>query len=176
MALKPVIYRARVSLNDIDRDQYEALNLTLALHPSETLERMMVRLLAFCLNYQEFLSFTKGLSTPDEPDILARAMDDELLLWIDIGEPSAERTKKASRKARQVKIYSFNEKSDTWWSHESSKIRQTGADVFQFEWRDITALAAMVERTMDIALTITDFSAYVAMAGGERDIHWRRLD
>ena len=175
MALKPVIYRARVALNDIDNDNYDSLNLTLALHPSETLERMMVRLIAYCLNYQEFLQFTKGLSTPDEPDIIATAMDDEILLWIDIGEPSADRVKKAGRKASKVRVYTFNEKSPTWWTGEQKKIKPLKAEVFQFAWQDAHALASMVERTMDISMTLTGFSAYLTIGNHERNIEWLQL-
>jgi uncharacterized protein YaeQ len=176
MALKPVIYRARISLNDIDHDKYDTFNLTLALHPSETIERMMMRLVAYCLNFQEFLTFTKGLSDPDQPDIIAQSMDDETVLWIDMGEPSAERIKKATRKARQVKVYSFNEKSDIWWASERKKAAQYPAEVYQFSWKDAAALADLVERTMDISMTITGFSAYITIGNGEREIHWKRLE
>jgi len=124
MAIKPVIYRARVTRNDIDHDQYDNFTVSVALHPSETLERMMARLIAYSLNYQEFITFTKGLSSPDEPDIQAKALNDEFLLWIDVGEPQHLRIKKASRRAKSVKIYSFNEKSDTWWASERKKIIQ----------------------------------------------------
>lgn len=175
MAIKPVIYRARVSSNDIDHDKYDSFNLTLALHPSETLERMITRLVAYCLNYQAFLVFTKGLSNPSEPDIIAQALDDEILLWIDIGEPSAERMKKACRKASAVKVYTFNEKSDLWWAKERKKALQLPLSVFQFDWDDMTALARMVERTMDMSITITGRSAYVTMGAGEREITWQQL-
>ncbi len=175
MALKPVIYRARINLSDIDHDRYESINVTMALHPSETLERMMTRLLAYSLNFQEFITFTVGLSTPDEPDIIVKALDDSTSLWIDVGEPSHERIKKSCRKADKVKVYCFNEKANTWWSQEQSKINQTEAEVFQFQWNDIEALAVMVERSMDISLTITGHSLYFASNTGEREIHWQQL-
>lgn len=175
MALKPVIYRARVALNDIDKDNYDSLNLTIALHPSETLERMMVRLIAYCLNYQEFLQFTKGLSMPDEPDIIATAMDEEVLLWVDIGEPSAERVKKACRKASKVRVYTFNQKSPIWWAGEQKKIKALNAEIYQFAWDDAKALASMVERTMDISMTLTGFSAYLTIGNHERNIEWQQL-
>ena len=80
MALKPTIYKSRISLSDIDRHYYAALNLTLAQHPSETLERMMVRVLAYCINAQEQLAFTRGLCAVDEPDIWARTLDNQIAL------------------------------------------------------------------------------------------------
>ena len=93
MASNSKICKLTISLSDIDRNHYDTLNLTVAQHPSETVERMMVRILVFCINAQERLEFTKGLSAVDEPDIWARSLDDQLLLWIDVGEPSHERVK-----------------------------------------------------------------------------------
>ena len=115
MAIKPTIYKFRIALSDLDNNNYDTLNLTLAQHPSETLERMMTRVLAFCMNTQEHLSFTKGLSDIDQPDIWARTLDDQIFLWIDVGEPSFDRIKKSTRLARNVKVYCFNSKADVWW-------------------------------------------------------------
>ena len=97
MASNSKICKLTISLSDINHNHYDTLNLTVAQHPSETVERMMVRILVFCINARERLEFTKGLSAVDEPDIWARSLDDQLLLWIDVGEPSHERVKKASR-------------------------------------------------------------------------------
>jgi len=123
LALKPIIYKIRINLSDLDRNYYDTLNLILAQHPSETLERMMVRVLAFCINAQEFLVFTKGLCAVEEPDIWARTLDDRISLWIDVGEPSLERIKKARRLSPVVKIYSFNSKSDRWWTQGQAKFK-----------------------------------------------------
>ena len=124
MAIKPTIYKLKISLSDLDRHYYDTLNLTLAKHPSESIERMMVRVIAFCINAQEHLSFTKGLSAIDEPDIWVRTLDDQIALWIDIGEPSVERIKKSSSLAPAVRVYSFNTKSDVWWDQAKEKIKQ----------------------------------------------------
>lgn len=156
----------------MNRDYYDTLNLTTALHPSETLERMMVRVLAFCINAQEQLSFTKGLSDVDQPDIWRRTLDDKVSLWIDVGEPAPDRVKKATRIADTVKIYSFNTKSDAWWAQEQSKLSLLRASIYQFEWSDILPLAAMVERTMNISVTITGNSAFIATQSGECEIPW----
>ncbi|MDG1662428.1 MAG: YaeQ family protein [Pseudomonadales bacterium] len=107
MALKPTIYKLKIALSDLDRNIYEALSLTIAQHPSETLERMMVRVLAYCINWQEGINFTKGLSEPDEPDICAYTLDDRLLLWLDVGKPAADRIKKATHAANEAKVYSL---------------------------------------------------------------------
>ena len=113
MAFKPTIYKLKIDLADTDRNYFDTLQLTVAQHPSETLERMMARVLAFCINAQEHLVFTKGLSAVEEPDIWARTLDDRLSLWIDVGEPSVDRIRKAITLSPAVKVYSFNSKSNT---------------------------------------------------------------
>ena len=172
MAIKPTIYKLRISLSDLNRDYYDTLSLTIAQHPSENLERMMVRVLAYCINAQEYLAFTKGLSEVDDPDIWVRTLDDQLALWIDVGEPALDRVKKATRLARAVKVYSFNSKSDVWWQQGQNKFKNLNASVFQFQWENIQSLAALVQRTMDCSVTITGDSAYVATALGECDVPW----
>ena len=172
MALKPKIYKFRITLSDIDRNYYDTLNLTLAQHPSETLERMMVRVLAFCINAQEQLAFTKGLCAVDEPDIWVRTLDDQITLWIDVGEPAVDRIKKATRLSPAVKVYSFNSKSDVWWDQGRAKFNELTVSIFQFQWERIQALAALVQRTMDLSITITGDSAYVAAESGECEVSW----
>jgi len=172
MALKPKIYKSRITLSDIDRNYYDTLNLTIARHPSETLERMMVRVLAFCINAQEHLAFTKGLCAVDEPDIWVRTLDDQLVLWIDVGEPAVDRIKKATRRSPAVKVYSFNSKSDVWWDQGRARFNELRVSVFRFQWGNIQALAALVQRTMDLSITITGDSAYVAAESGECEVSW----
>jgi uncharacterized protein YaeQ len=175
VALKPTIYKARIALSDLNRNYYDTLNLTVAQHPSETLERMMVRILAYCINAQEYLTFTKGLSTVEEPDIWIRTLDDQVALWIDVGEPAADRIKKATRLANTVKVYSFNSKSDVWWDQARTKYSELRASVFRFPWDQIQSLAALVQRTMDLSITITGDSAYVATQSGECELSWITL-
>ena len=175
MAIKPTIYKFRISLSDLNRNYYDTLNLTLAQHPSETIERMMVRVLAYCINAQEHLVFTKGLSEIDEPDLWVRTLDDQTALWIEVGEPAVDRIKKAGHLATEVKIYSFNSKSDVWWEQAKGKINQLKASVYKFEWENIQALSAMVERTMDMSVSITGDSAYVATELGECEVGWVAL-
>ena len=172
MALKPTIYKFRISLSDLNRNYYDSLNLTIAQHPSEKIERMMVRVLAYCINAQENLTFTRGLSEIDEPDIWVRSLDDKTLLWIDVGEPAVDRIKKVCRLAEEVKIYCFNSKADVWWSQSQQKINQLKTSVYKFDWDNIQALAALVQRTMDISVSITGNSAYVATESGECEVNW----
>jgi len=175
MAIKPTIYKARISLSDLERDYYDSINLTIAQHPSETLERMMVRVLAYCINAQADLELTKGLDEVDEPDLWVRTMDEQTLLWIDVGEPAPERVKKACNRARAVKVYSFNTKSDVWWSQNEAKFGRLEASVYRFGWESVEALAGLVERTMDLSVTITGDSAYIAADKGEVEVTWEVL-
>jgi len=170
MALKPTIYKARIALSDLDRNLYESLNLTIALHPSETLERMVARILAYCLNAQDNLIFCKGLSDADEADLWARDLNDAIELWIDVGEPAAERIKKASRLAKAVKVYSFNSKSDTWWTQGQEEFTQLKAQWFQFPWPQVQALAATVNKTMDWSMTISENSIFVSTEDGDVEV------
>ena len=172
MALKPTIYKFTIALSDLDRNYYDSLNLTLAKHPSETSERMMVRLLAFCINAQDSLKFTQGLCAVDEPDLWAHSLDGQIDLWIDVGEPAADRIKKAKRRAQALKIYSFNSKSSTWWSQSSKQFNELDVSVFQFQWEQIQALAAFLQRTMDWSITLSGDSAYIATESGECEISW----
>ncbi len=176
MALKPTIYKFTISLSDLNRDYYDTLHLTIAQHPSEKIERMMARLMAYCINAHERLVFTKGLSEVDEPDIWLRSLDDQIALWIDVGEPDAERIKKASHTARQVQVYSFNSKSDTWWAQISNKLISVNAQIFQFPWQEIQAFAELLERSMMFSVTITGESAYIAAELGECEVSWRALN
>ncbi len=175
MALKPTIYKFKITLADIGRDHYDTLQLTLAQHPSETLERMMARVLAFCMNVQEQLSFTKGLSAVEEPDIWVHTLDGQLSLWIDVGEPSFDRIKKATRLSPAVKVYAFNFKSTHWWSLGQAKFNGLPASIFQFQWGNIQALAALATRTMDLSITITEDIVYVSGDKGDCEVSWVTL-
>lgn len=175
MAQKPTIYKFRIALSDLERNYYDALNLTIAQHPSESLDRMMARLLAFSINAKTGLVFTKGLSSVEEPDIWIRTLDEQTSLWIDVGEPSVDRIKKASRQAREVKVYSFNSKSDVWWEQGRSKFAMLKASIFRFDSQSVKAFAALIERTMDVSITITGNSAFIAADLGECEVAWESL-
>ena len=175
MALKPTIYKLRITLSDIDRNYYDTLNLTIAQHPSETLERMMARVLAFCINAQEYLAFTQGLCAAKEPDIWARTLDDQISLWIEVGEPAVDKIRKATRLSKIVKVYSFNSKSDTWWDQGQAKFNKLTASVFQFKWGSIQSLATLVRRTIDLSVTISEDTAYISAEHGACEVTWVSL-
>jgi uncharacterized protein YaeQ len=170
MAIKPTIYKLKIDLSDMDRAVYETMQLTVARHPSETLQRMMARVMAYAFNAQPRLAFCKGISDSDEPDIWLHSLSGELEMWLDVGEPAAERIKKASRLAKTVKVYSFNAKAVTWWELNQHNFAPLPASIFHFPWQQIQALAQLAERTMELSITISDGSAYVATARGECEI------
>jgi len=172
MALKPTIYKFSIDLADMNRGKYESLNLTVAQHPSESIERMMVRVLAYCIDADDQLVFTKGVSAVDEPDLWMHTLDGQLSLWIDIGEPSVDRVKKAVRTAKNVKIYSLNTKSDIWWQQSEEKLSNLTFWVYQLQWASVQSLAKLVQRTMNFSLSITDNSAFIAAENGELEISW----
>lgn len=179
MALKPTIYKFKLSLSDLNHDYFDSLNLTVALHPSETKERMMVRVLAFCLHAHQdninLMTFTKGLSAVDEPDIWLKGLDDQLHLWIDVGEPSFERIKKSSRLAKQTYIYSFNSKSNAWWKQFQTQFAGLPVNVFSFDWQEIQMLSDLLERTIDLSITLSGESAYVAAEHQQVEVSWKTL-
>lgn len=176
MATKPTIYKLNIAISDFNRNYYDSIQLTVALHPSETVERMMARIIAYCLNSQENMAFSKGLAAVEEPDIWVKSLDDQIKLWIDMGEPIPDRVKKSSRLAPAVKVYSFNSKSNTWWEQNKSKMQPfNNVQFYQFDWSQMQVLASFVERTMDWSISISGDSAYIAAEGKECELTVREL-
>lgn len=175
MALKPTIFKFDVSLSDVDCGRYEHLNLTVAQHPSETAERMMARLLAFCLNADAGLAFAGGLASAEEPDIWLRGLDGQVIKWIDVGEPSLDRLRKASRMAREVLVYSFNTKSDLWWARVGAKAQMPNLSIIQFDWSHLQQFTGLLQRTLSLSIGVTDQSAFIAAMEDSIEVEWRTL-
>jgi uncharacterized protein YaeQ len=179
MAIKPTIYKFKISVSDLNNDYFDTLNLTVALHPSETKERMMVRVLVFCLHaYQDnekLMAFTKGLSAVDEPDIWLKGLDEQLHLWIDVGEPNFERVKKSCRLAKQTYVYSFNSKSAAWWKQSQTQLCTLPVNVLSFDWQEIQGLSGLLSRTMDLSVTLSGESAFVAADNDQVEVNWQGL-
>ena len=116
MATKSTVFKADLQITDLDRGYYQGHSLTLARHPSETDERLMVRLLVFARHAHERLGFSRGLSTPDEPALWQKSLSGEIETWIELGQPDEKRIRKASGQAQQVYIYTYSGNSaDLWW-------------------------------------------------------------
>lgn len=177
MALKPTIYRAQIELADSDRQVYEALNTTLALHPSETPERMTVRLLVYCIQWQRGLEFTRGLSSTDEPDLWRHSDSGELEQWIEVGQPEEPRLRKACGRARQVLVYAFGASSATWWQRNAAQITALPhSQVWQFDWDEVvSATATLLERNMRLGVNIVGSTLYVDNGGESCSLEPRLL-
>ncbi|MBB3168116.1 YaeQ family protein [Simiduia aestuariiviva] len=162
MALKPTIYKLNLNLADSDKHHYQSYQLTLAQHPSETAERMVVRILAFALNADERLAFTKGISTAEEPDLWLKEDHGAIALWIEVGQPKADRLRKAVNQAAEVKLYAFGKTADTWWGIESKDIPQSEKlTIARFPWADIEQLAKNLDRNIRWSISIAGGELYV---------------
>jgi len=171
VALNATIFKASVQISDMDRGYYHEHALTIARHPSETDERMMVRLLAFCLHASETLSFGKGLSTDDEPDIWEKDLTGAIVLWIDVGQPDDKRIRKACGRAAGVFVYSYGAQgARMWWEQVGGKLERTrNVTVIRLpaETRDLATLA---ERNMRLTCTIQDRHVWLANDAGSVEI------
>jgi len=163
MALKSTIFKADCQIADIDRSYYQPHNLTIALHPSETEERMMIRLLAFILNAHEHLQFTKGLSADDEPDIWQKSLTDDISLWIDVGMPDEKRIRKASSRADKVTLYTYGGRNTVWWKQLEPKLKRfSNLTVINLPKSSTDQLAMLVKRAMQLQISLQDGQIWVS--------------
>ena len=158
MALKATIFKAELQIADMDRNYYHDHALTIARHPSETDERMMVRLLAYALHAGETLSFGKGLSTDDEPDLWRKDLTGAMELWIDVGQPDEKRIRRACGRAREVFIYSYGgQGAAIWWDQIRGKLERSGnLTVVSVPAAASQALAKLARRNMQLHCTIQE--------------------
>lgn len=157
MALKSTIFKAELHVADMDRHYYGTHALTVARHPSETDERMMVRILAYALHAGESLLFGKGLSTDDEPDLWQKDLTGAIEQWIDVGQPDERRLMKACGRAAHVRVYSYSSTGGIWWNQAAAKLeRAKNLSVYQLAPADSQALAKFAQRSMQLQCTIQD--------------------
>jgi uncharacterized protein YaeQ len=163
MALKSTIFKAELSVADIDRGYYRDHALTIARHPSETDERMMVRLLAFALHADERLEFGRGLSTDDEPDLWQRDRTGSIERWIDVGLPDEREVRKACGRAREVRIFAYGGRAaELWWQGARGKLeRQDRLAVSEVPIETSRALAPLASRSMRLQVTIQEGHVFV---------------
>jgi uncharacterized protein YaeQ len=167
MAQKATIYKVELSIADMDRHYYETHNLTVAKHPSETDERLMVRLLAFALNANEKLEFTRGLSSDDEPDIWQKSLSGELELWVTLGLPGEKIIRQSCGKANEVIIYCYGGRTaETWWEKvKNSTTRFDNLQIINFSETDTNELGKQVSRSMKLQVNIQDGDVMVSVDG-----------
>ncbi len=166
MALKSTIYKANLSIADIDHGHYADHALTLARHPSETDERMMVRLLALALNAHELqdtcggdgtLAFGAGLSDPDDPDLWLKDFTGQVRLWVEVGQPEDKPLLKACQKADAVRVYAFHHAAEVWWKGIETKLtRLDKLQVWRVPSEASQQLGQMAERSMQLQATVQD--------------------
>jgi uncharacterized protein YaeQ len=158
MAPKATIYKAELQISDMDRGYYATHALTLAQHPSETDERLMVRLLAFALHADERLEFGRGLSTDDEPDLWRKSLTGEIEQWIELGQPDEQRIRKACGRARQVVVITYSGRgADIWWDKIATGLaRSKNLTVIDIPTATVQALSALANRNMQLQCLIQD--------------------
>lgn len=162
MALKATIFKARVQVADMDRQVYGEHALTLARHPSETDERMMVRLLAFALHVPAddrdgALEFGPGLSDADEPDLWQRDLTGAVRHWIEVGQPDERRLLRAAGRADKVSVLAYGSSAPIWWQGLGGRLtRSANVDVWRLLPAQSQALAGLAQRTMQLQATIQD--------------------
>jgi uncharacterized protein YaeQ len=166
LALKSTIFKANLSIADIDNAYYADHQLTLARHPSETDERMMIRLVALALNAHRLqtdcggdgtLAFGAGLSNPDDPDVSLRDFTGRTRLWIEVGQPEEKPITKACSKADQVSVYCFSSAAEIWWRGIENKVaRLQNLSVFRVPTEASQSLAGLAQRSMQLQATVQE--------------------
>ena len=177
MALKSTIFKADVSIADIDRGYYRDHVLRIARHPSETSERMMVRILAFALHADDALEFGRGISTEDEPDLWRRDLTGEIKQWIEVGLPDEREVRKACGRADEVFVLAYGGRAvDLWWEGVRDKLeRQDRLTVSEVPIEASRALAELADRTMRFQVTIQEGHLLVADGQASVAVDLRKL-
>ena len=176
MALKSTIYKAQLSVADMDRGVYGDHALTLALHPSETEERLMVRLLAYALHapaddHRGRLEFARGLSDTDEPDLWQHDLSRQLVHWIEVGQPDERRMLRAAARAEQATFIAYQASTPVWWAGVKAKLTRTDRlAVWQLPPAQSQALAALAQRSMQLQVTVQDGTAWVHADGAAAEL------
>ena len=167
MALTATIYNFDIDLVDADRSVYETLALRVARHPSESEEYLVARVLAYCLEYAEGISFSSGLSDPDEPTLAVRDLTGAVQVWIEIGSPDAARLHKASKAADRAVVYTHKDPGQLLRQLEGARIhRAEDVEIYAIDRTLISGLAAKLERRMAMTVSISERHVLVAMEGG----------
>lgn len=176
MATGSTIHTFDITLADVDRDTYQALNLRVAQHPSETLEFLVTRVLAYCLEYAEGISFSKGLSEPDEPAIAVLDLTGALQTWVDIGLPEPARLHRASKASPQVVVYAH--KDPTLWLQRLTDARihragQLRVQVLDRDW--LARMVTLLQRRMQWSLSRSEGQIYLTIGQETLETDLRRV-
>jgi uncharacterized protein YaeQ len=162
MALPSTIYRLNLQLSDIARGVYETIQTTVAQHPSETEERLVARILALAIFYEPELTFTKGISATDEPDIWVIGPDGRTLLWVEVGLPESDRLIKVSRHAERVALLACGKALSNWEQQHLTKLGSVkNLTIVSVDQTFINTLASNLERSIIWSITITESTIYL---------------
>jgi uncharacterized protein YaeQ len=181
MALKATIYKSTVQLADMDRNLYGDYELTIARHPSETDERLLIRLVAFALNVPANpddgrLEFAKDMWDADEPALWRKSLTGDLEEWIEVGQPDEKRLLQCCGRSRHVTVYSFASSASQWWSSMGPKISSArNLAVWQIPAKQSQALAELANRTMKIDVTVQDGTIWMGDGGKSLEVSPVRL-
>ena len=177
MALKSTIFKAALSIADIDRGYYRDHALTVARHPSETDERMMMRVLAFALHADDALEFGRGLSTEDEPDLWRRDLTGAVEQWIEVGLPEEREIRRACGRAREVHVLAYGGRAvDLWWQAARERLeRQDRLGVSEVPLEASRALAGLAARNMALQVTIQEHHVLIANGSTSLPVEVRTL-
>jgi uncharacterized protein YaeQ len=170
MASNSTVFKTAVQISDVDRSYYHDHALTIARHPSETDERMMVRLLAFVLHADEALLFGGGLSTEDEPDLWKKDLTGAIDLWINVGQPNEKSVRQVCGRAKQVFIYTYGgHAADLWWEKNRPRlVKLDNLAVMNLRPDESRALAKLAQRDMKLQCTIQD--GHVLLGDGKSSV------
>ena len=165
MAQTATIYTLTIDLSDMDRGVYETLDLRVARHPSETAEFMVVRILAYCLEYQEGIEFTEGVSSADEPALVVRDLTGRITGWIEVGMPDANRLHRGSKLAGRVAVYTHRDPRQVMAQFAGEKIhRSEEIPIRTFDRKLIEELAAILDRRTSMSISISQGELYISVA------------
>ena len=171
MALKSTIFKAALQVADMDRNYYADHSLTIARHPSETDERMMLRVLAFALHADAALAFGKGISTDDEPDLWRRDLTGAIELWIDVGVPDEKLLRRACGRASEVVVYTYGRGAALWWGRSQTALeRMPNLRVLGVPVATSLELAKLAQRTMLLQCTIQDGHVWLGDKDGAVEV------
>ncbi len=164
MAIKATIFKANLQIADMERHYYQDHALTLARHPSETDERLMVRLLAFALHAHEYLEFGQGMTADDEADLWLKDLTGSIELWIDVGIPDEKLIRKACGRSNQVIVYCYGGRvADMWFAQNSAQFaRQKNLAIINLPVASTQALAKLAQRNMSLQCTIQDGQVWLS--------------
>lgn len=170
MALQATPYKIEMNLTDMDRHVYETLRFTVARHPSETEERLAVRLIAYALFYKEHLSFGRGLSDVDEPALWEKSLDDRVLHWIEVGQPDSERMTWCSRRTERFSLVAYGNLR-VWQTKELDPVRSLkNINVVGIEQGALEALAQDLPRSLNWSLMISEGELFITDERGQHEV------